>query len=251
MIKVYYLICVFIFVVKISVASTVEANKFHNIQYKTYFGNCPSKVAGSLTLLLIREFEDKGSLKELKTKIIKDKLDEKHFLSEYKIKYDPLQKYLKFYYDCPKPLMKVHIYKDNGDEFYSAILGENGKILDPTYEVLMRAEGKIKGDLPSLAIPVKELDDKENIRVTRLIKEMSPYLKSKIAEVIISEKGDLTIILSIQRKPASIFIGQNNWTKKVQKLEKVIKYLSKQNKIPTIVNLTNLKKVVVKFSDTL
>ena len=47
--------------------------------------------------------------------------------------------------------MKVQIYKDNGDEYYTAILVDNGKLVDPTYEVLLRTEKKLKKKLPSMA----------------------------------------------------------------------------------------------------
>ena len=38
-------------------------------------------------------------------------------------------------------------FEDNGDEFYTAILVDNGKLFDPTYEVLLRSEKKLKKPL--------------------------------------------------------------------------------------------------------
>ena len=74
------------------------------LRYKTYFGKCPSSVGGKLTLTLMKEFEKTGSLKSVKDLIIENKLEEKYFLSSYKINFDPIEKKLKFYLDCPKLL---------------------------------------------------------------------------------------------------------------------------------------------------
>ena len=54
--------------------------------------------------------------------------------------------------------MKAQIYKENGEEFYTAILVDSGEFVDPTYEVLLRSEKKLKKKLPSLAFPVGLID---------------------------------------------------------------------------------------------
>jgi len=55
-----------------ALASISSDNK---LKYRTYFGACPSRSAGSLTLNLIKIFEDEMSLKAIKQEIILQKLD--------------------------------------------------------------------------------------------------------------------------------------------------------------------------------
>ncbi len=230
-----------------SITSLASKRLSKKVDYRTYFGECPSNAAGKLTLELVKEFEKSKSLKSVKELIVKNKLDEKYFLSEYKISFDPLRDSIKFNYNCPAPLMKVQIYKENGDEFYTAVLADNGKLLDPTYEVLLRSEKILKGKIPHLAIPVKGLDSKLHEDITRLISDMDYAFRKKISEVIINENNELTIILSVQNRPSSAFLGKNYWSEKVGKLKEIITFMKKKKRIPTVINLTNTKKVVVKF----
>jgi hypothetical protein len=223
-------------------------NKIH---YRTFFGQCPSKVVGRLTLSLIKEFEINQSLLDLKKKIVNEKLEEKYYLSSYKIDYDPLQKMIKFQYDCPKALMKVQIYKNDGEEFYTAILVDNGKLYDPTYEVLLRAEKKIVKDLPHMAIPAELINSKVHKELTSLLNNLGEKFVDKISEVILNEKKELTIILSIGRRPSSAFLGNEYWTEKIVKLNNIVEYMAKKKTIPAIINLTNSKKVVVKFPNSI
>jgi hypothetical protein len=44
-------------------------------------------------------------------------------------------------------------------------------------------------------------------------------------------------------------MGVDEWNLKMTKLEKIVNYMELQKKIPAIINLTNSKKVVVKFND--
>jgi len=223
----------------------------NKVKYKTYFGKCPSKVGGKLTLKLVKEFEKNHSLKDVKELIINKALDERYFLSDYNISFDPLKKVLKLKFDCPKAMMKVQIYKTNGDELYTAVLVDSGKLFDPTYEVLLRSEKKIKGKLPHLALPVTALDSKVHLSVTELVLSLDPDFRKKISEVIVNENNELTVILSVNNRPSSAFLGKDYWTEKVGKLVKVIDYLKKKKSVPAVINLTNAKKIVVKFSDTI
>lgn len=241
-------VLIFLFVAKEGVSS-IGVDKRQEVKYRTSFGQCPSRAAGTLTLQLIKSFEKNKSLKDVKTKIVKDKLDEKHFISSYKIKYDPLKKYLHFKYECPEPLMKVQIYKEGGLESYEAILVDNGKLFDPTYEVLLRTENKLTYDLPFLALPVGEMDEKIQKDITKLVGGMPLKFRKKLAEVIINEDKELTLILSLNNHPSSVFMGLDEWPVKMTKLEKIVNYMESQRKIPAIINLTNSKKVVVKFND--
>ncbi len=221
------------------------------IKYRTSFGNCPTQSVGRLTLELIKAFEQKKSLYDVKQKIVDEKLDEKYFISQYNVKYSPVENMLKFNYDCPEPLMKVQIYKKGGEEFYTALLVDNGELYDPTYEVLLRAEKKIKSELPYLALPVALINDTFHKKITSIMNEMTKEFRSKISEVILNEKKELTFILSVTNKPSSVFMGSEYWSEKVKKLQEIIAYMSSKEKIPTIINLTNHKKIVVKFSDTI
>lgn len=210
---------------------------------------CPSRTAGSFALQLMKIFDEVNSLKVLKQRISTEKLDKKHYISSYKINYNPLKKSLFMSFDCPKPLMKVQLYKENGLESYEAILVDNGELIDPTYEVLLRTEKKLKKPLPFLALPVQKMNNETQLKLTELIKNMDPIVGRSISEVIIGEKKNLTIILSLRGTPSSVFLGNENWSEKIKKMERVVKYLDKKRKIPAIINLTNSKKVVVKFSD--
>lgn len=218
------------------------------LSYRTFFGNCPSRTAGSLTMDLVKEFERTRSLRSLRTKIISERLDEKHFISEYSIRFNPYQNILFFQFDCPKPLMKVQIYRNGGASSYEAILVEDGKLYDPTYEVLLRSEGKISAKLPHLGIPVGEFDSNLQYSIAQLVSRMHPALQENLAEVILNERRELTLILSVNNSPVSIFMGPKHWGEKAIKLERIIGHMEDHSKIPAIINLTNLEKVVVKFN---
>ena len=49
------------------------------IKYRTSFGNCPSRTAGTLTLKLVKAFEDDFSLSDVKDKIISEKTKRETF----------------------------------------------------------------------------------------------------------------------------------------------------------------------------
>jgi hypothetical protein len=44
-------------------------------------------------------------------------------------------------------------------------------------------------------------------------------------------------------------MGLDEWEEKVAKLDKIVNYMELKEKIPAVINLTNSKKVVVKFRD--
>jgi hypothetical protein len=150
--------------------------------------------------------------------------------------------------DCPDPLMKVQIYKANGIDSYEAILVDSGELFDPTYEVLLRTEKKLSYALPYLAIPVGELEKETQWKITRVVNSMEESFRRKISEVILNERGELTVILSLRGNPSSVFMGKEEWIDKTMQLKKIVKYMESKKKIPAIINLTNSKKVVVKFN---
>lgn len=229
------------------VYSVPRIHKIKNIRYQSDFGYCPDRLAGDLSVILVKEFEKNYSLKDVKEKILESKLAEKYFLSEYKITYNPLQKLLRITTDCPEPLMKVQIYKPNASDVYYAILAHDGKLYDSSYEELLRKEGKLTEPLPMLAFPVEELDQALQNRVANLVKLIEVDERKHLSEVIVGQKKELTLIFSYNAKPTSIFLGQDEWDDKVSKLQKILNYMEAQNKFATVVNITNPKKVVVKF----
>ena len=243
-----YLVLILFFQVSTCLGS-VKEKSLRNVKYRTFFGKCPSRVAGSLTLNLVKEFEKRRLLSDVKKKILKNKLVLKHFLSSYEIKFNPLKKFLKIKLDCPLPLMKVQIYKRDGQNSYDALLVDNGKLFDPTYEEILRNDNKLQYGLPSLAIPVERANKKVQNELVKIIHAMDLDFRKKLSEVILGSHGALTIILSLKGRPTSAFLGKELWTEKTLKLQKIIKFLGEKQKTPSIINLTNSKKVVVKFND--
>lgn len=219
------------------------------VRYQTFIGECPSKSAGMLSLIIMKEFEKAQSLKDVKERILNEKLDEKFFLSDYRISYNPVIKTLKIDLECPQPLAKVQVYKPNGEEHYSAILGSNAKLYEPQYENLMKAEKKLNHNLPLMAMSTEQLDTSAPMAMASFIKAMEPELRKKISEIIISKNNELTIIFALGRKATSVFMGEDLWEDKLTKLTKIVSYVNKNKRFPTSINLVNSKKVVVKFSD--
>jgi len=230
-------------------ASVPDKFTQNNINYRTYFGECPSKSSGMLTLIIMKEFEKTRSLKQVKEKILSEKLDEKYFLSDYRISYNPVIKTLSVHLECPEPMAKVQVYKPNGQEHYSAILGDNAKLYEPHYENLMKAEKRLNIQLPLLAISMEQLEGSAPMDLARFIKIMDLDLRSQISEIIISKNNELTIIFGLGRKATSVFMGADLWEEKLTKLTKIVGYVGKNKRYPSSINLVNSKKVVVKFSD--
>ena len=228
--------------------SSFSAISGNRLDYRTSFGKCPSRTAGALTLKLIKVFEENRSLKDVKRKIVDEKLAERHFISDYRIEYDPMRKLIKFDYTCPEALMRVQIYKDNGLNSYDAILVSNGQLYDPSYEAIMKAENKLDYPLPFLALPVAKIEQKVQDEITKLINDMSIDFRNKLSEVILNSASELTIIFSIKGNPSSVFLGADKWGDKIAKLKRVIKYMDSRGKFPVVINLTNSNKVVVKFN---
>jgi hypothetical protein len=223
----------------------------NNIRYKTFIGECPQKSSASFAMLVMKEFEKNHSLKLVKEKILKEKLDEKHFLSDYRIGYNPVIKTVRVNLDCPQPLLKVQVYKSNGEEHYSAVMGDNAKLYDPGYENLMKAEKRLNHSLPLLAISTKQLEGEVPSRLAKFIAQMDKEHRSQISEIILSKTSDLTIVFAFSGRATSVFLGADLWEDKLVKLTKIIDYVHKNKKYPGSINLVNVKKVVVKFSDNI
>jgi len=219
------------------------------VSYKTSFGNCPSRTSGALTMAMVRAFEEKKSLKGLKESIVEEKLMEKYYLSEYKVNYDPLEKLLKLKFECPQPLMKVQIYKNNGVDSYEAILVDNAQLYEPSYLTVLKEENKLKKDLPSLALPIGNFEIETRQTIAKLVNNMEEDVRKNLSELILNELNELTIILSIKERTSSVFLGADQWDEKVSKLQKIVKFLDAKKRVPSVINLVNSKKIVVKFGD--
>lgn len=217
------------------------------IQYKTIMGSCPNKSSTEFSLLLIEKFSENRDLYQLKKLIIKEKLDSKYFLSFYEIKYDPLQKFLKINLDCSKPILKVHITRKTGENFYTSLLTEDGKLLDPNYEVVLKSEKMLKEKLPSLVVPISFIDDNKISNFVSIVEKMPSTMKNEISEMVVNSDLEFTIIMSIKNRATTVFMGTSMWDEKIEKLIQMIGYMKEENKIPTVINMLNIKKIVVKF----
>jgi hypothetical protein len=180
---------------------------------------------------------------------LSEKLDEKFFLSDYRISYNPVVKTLRIHFECPEPLAKVQVYRANGQEHYSAILASNARMYEPQYENLMRAEKKLNHALPLMAISMDLLEGSAPTELANFIKKIDIDLRKQISEIILSKNSELTIIFALGGKATSVFMGADLWEEKLSKLTKIVGYVGKNNRFPTSINLVNSKKVVVKFSD--
>lgn len=232
-------------------ASMSDSFTQKDIKYRSFFGECPSKSSGLFTMIIMKEFEKKHSLKDVKERILNEKLDEKHFLSNYRISYNPVLKSLRINLECPEPLAKVQVYKSNGEEHYSAILGSNAKLYEPGYEILMKAEKKLAHTLPLLAISMVQIEGDAPTTLASFIKKMEVGLRDRVSEIILNKSNDLTIVFALGGKATSVFMGADLWEEKLGKLSKVIGYVTQNKRFPTSINLINAKKVVVKFSDNI
>jgi hypothetical protein len=234
-----------------SLAGVPDSFTQKNINYRTFIGECPSKSSTSFAMIVMKEFEKKHSLKNVKEKILHEKLDEKHFLSDYRINYNPIIKTLRINLECPEALVKVQVYKSNGEEHYSAILGDNGKMYDPGYENLLKGEKKLSRNLPLLAISMQQLEGNAPTDLVNFIKLMEKGLRDQISEIIMNKNNELTIVFALGGKATSVFMGADLWEEKLTKLSKIVGYVQKNKRYPGSINLVNAKKVVVKFSDNL
>ena len=217
------------------------------ISYKSQFNNCPSNSAGKFVLKLTKIFDKEKSLYELKKEIKEKDLQKKYFISKYDISLEPISGRVTFKLTCPEALAKVTAFNEEGKSVLQATLVEGAKLYDPTYEVLLRGEKIIKAPLPVLAIPAKLLDEKIQQRVSLLVAKLDRLTRKYLSEIILNENKELTVIFSYKGRPSSVFFGQNDWEEKNSKLIKMFNYMHQNSKMPKIVNMTNIKKVVVKF----
>ncbi len=223
----------------------------NNISYSNSFGSCPTKSASEFSIQVMREFEKEKSLKDVKSRLLKEKWEEKYFISYYKVSFSPVESKLRLVMDCPKALLKLQIYRPDGKEHYSAILANNGKLYDPSYEILLRTENKLERPVPYLAMPVNLLETATHETITHISTTMPKLVQNWLSEVIVNDEKELIMIFSAPGKSTTVFLGKDLWEEKILRLNKIFSYMDKSRHYPSTINLTNAKKVVVKFGNTL
>ncbi|MBF0311871.1 MAG: cell division protein FtsQ/DivIB [Oligoflexia bacterium] len=227
---------------------TTYAENSSNIKVRTSFGDCPTRLIGNLTENLFEEFNKRMSLLDIKKKILVEDLQKKNFISSYEIKYDPLLQILEFKYNCPLPRSLVMVYEKDWNELYRAVLGNNGKLYDPTYEVILREEKKLNHELPMLSFPASEADNELQMQITQILNDVRHNkLTKKISEILINQDKELTIILSYKGRTINVFMGTDQWKEKLEKIEKITEHMALNRNLPTTINISNPKKIVVKF----
>ena len=74
----YILVSVLSLITAVSAfASMSDSFTQNEIKYRSYFGECPSKSSGDFAMIIMKEFEKKHSLKDVKERILNEKLDER------------------------------------------------------------------------------------------------------------------------------------------------------------------------------
>lgn len=218
------------------------------VKYKTSFNNCPSRSAGKFAMRILKTFERERSLYDVKSDIKDNFLTDKHFIKNYSIKLNPMENTIDIDLSCPKPLLRVVLMDSEAEGEFQSVLVEDGNLFDPTYETLLLGEKKINSALPTLAISKNDLNDEIRKNISELIQIFGFENHNKISEVIFDKGEVLTFILSLNKKPVSVFMGTGNFEEKTRKLRRLIGYVESNQKQPTVINLVNLKKVVVKFA---
>jgi hypothetical protein len=237
----------FLFLIDPPVAYSKIKNR--SVQY----GFCPKVVVDKIVDDLITEFNEKTSLWALKKYLVQKNNNNVSFISDYKIDYKLINNQLNFSFDCFIPFFRVHVYQNISGEFTeinNGILVDNGTLLDPTYEILIKNENKLQKELPVLSITNKynEMDLKI---ISKHFQNLSLGFKEKVSEFILNDDKSLIVILSYNEKSLSVFMGKNDWNEKWNSLIKIVQSFSLNEKIPSTINLINKDKVVVKFSTEL
>lgn len=233
-----------------------------NIQIN--YGYCSPRLSAELGSHLDDEFQKNHSLYDVKKLILEKNLMANYFLSKYNVAYSPYTKKLKFQFECPFPLVRMNIYKGiELGESYGAILGDDGKLYSLEYEMLLKREGRLVNALPTLAFPYSFMETTTQVKLTEFIKEFPIELRPHVSELILNNKKELMIILSIDEKTSNVYLGEGvegwndeavsglktklAWEEKLLKLKKIASYMQQNHQYFKHINLTNPKKVVVKF----
>ena len=220
-------------------------------KYVLHTNQCPKLHVGKLALSIIKDYEAGSSLLKIKEKLISEGATDKYFLKDYHVEYNPIAHQFHFRFECPRPLLKAQIYDKKLKRSYMGILGDHGEMMDPSFEVVLRQEGMLNEKLPFMAINWEDLVEQKQLKVVKLMDLFPKTIRSNLSEVILNSEDELTLILKTKSKGLSVFLGDDSWDIKLDKLTKVLNHFEKLDKMPALVNLASTKKVVVKFTDGL
>jgi hypothetical protein len=218
-------------------------------KYVIHNNQCPRIHVGKLALGIIKDYESGQSLLSIKEKMTNDGAVEKFFLKDYHVDFNPIARKFTFQFECPRPLLKAQIYDAKLKKSYMGILGDNGEMMDPSFEVVLRQEGMLREKLPFMAINWDDLVAHKQTKVVKLLDLFPKQVRSNLSEVILNSDDELTLILKTKLKGMSVFMGDDSWDIKLDKLTKVINHFEKLDRMPMLVNMASVKKVVVKFTD--
>jgi hypothetical protein len=246
----FYLFCILFFINPIKAEDKLFFSKT-KAKYIIHSGQCPKIHVAKLALSIIKDYESGKSLLSIKDKLQSESLVEKYFLRDYHISYNPISSSFNFEFECPRPLLKAQIYDKKLKKSYLGILGDHGEMMDPSFEVVLRQEKMLNQKLPYMAINWDDLVANKQIKVVQLLEMFPNEVKGKLSEVILSSDDELTLILKSKLKGVSVFMGDDAWDLKLDKLTKVLNHFEKLERMPSLVNLASSKKVVVKFDHAL
>jgi len=225
-------------------SQTLSASVFSEIK----FGKCPQKRVKDISEDLLDSFKKKKSMGDLKKILLSKKIEEKYFITSYQIDYEPVTNKLLMSFECPDLIGNIVLYDKAGKKKYHMVLGRDGKTYDPNYEVLLRAESKIKGKLTSVSF-------EDNVVTQKRLGQMSDYLKFlekqkgiDFNELILNKENQLVGIFSRNQSTTSVFFGKHSWSEKTQRLKKSLDYFMDKKKQPSLIKFVDDKKIVVKFS---
>jgi len=238
----------FIMISLLALNYELNASLVKKTKYKTKFNNCPSQSAGKFAMKVLKKFDETNSLYDVKSEIQGSFLQGKYFIKDYAISYEPVAKSIHISLTCPRPLLRVVLMDNEASQELQSILVDDGELYDPTYETLLLGEKKIKNQLPTLAIHKENLNKETRLDVVSILENLGVNYHSKISEVIFDNERSVTMILSLNKYPVSVFFGSGELSMKSEKLKRLLRYVEKNNKQPKVINLVNLKKVVVKFA---
>ena len=215
-------------------------------EIQVHFGMCPKKPAGDFVFQTSKVFEKNHSLKDVKIFTTENRLKQKHYLSDYKISYNPVSKTLNYYLDCSQPILKVSAIDEKGKVAYDIVLTQDGVTHDPSYLVYLRSDdGKI--NIAKAALPLSMMNKSNKEELVLLARQMKNLNKISLRELIFADSGEMTMIIGKNKKIISVFLGKSFWKQKLDKLDRIISHLEAKRKTPTLVNLTDIEKAVIKF----
>ena len=151
-------------------------------------------------------------------------------------------------FDCPELLGSVILYNDNGTKKYHVLLGKDSNTYDPNYEVLLRAEKKLKNKLVKISFEDNDMKPERLEKVSEYLKYLDQSGGVDFNEMIINKDEKLLGILSRNRKTTSVFLGKHSWNEKTVRLKKSLEYFLDKKTQPSLIKFVDDKKMVVKFS---